>query len=256
MLSMLRSNLYRLVKTRLTWAYAIVCVLLICMEPLVWFFTASSSASYGDPLNPTMTAVQMYGRTLGSGVVFLASVYCAVFFAADFKTKSIKNVLQAKGGRVSYALAAAVTVLVVQVGAMVASSVVAGAAYQVLGFAITESSVVDLALLFCQFLLVSTAYSLIAVLFVFATRNETLATVATLVVSSGLVESFLRVALANVFADFPPLRDCLDGYLAVQMNLLSAGTVSDAGGIAAAAATCAVALGLCVLVMKKRELAK
>lgn len=256
MLSMLRSNLYRLVKTRLTWAYAIVCVLLICMEPLVWFFTASSSASYGDPLNPTMTAVQMYGRTLGSGVVFLASVYCAVFFAADFKTKSIKNVLQAKGGRVSYALAAAVTVLVVQVGAMVASSVVAGAAYQVLGFAITESSVVDLALLFCQFLLVSTAYSLIAVLFVFATGNETLATVATLVVSSGLVESFLRVALANVFADFPPLRDCLDGYLAVQMNLLSAGTVSDAGGIAAAAATCAVALGLCVLVMKKRELAK
>ncbi|WP_303203754.1 hypothetical protein [Raoultibacter timonensis] len=256
MLSMLRSNLYRLVKTRLTWAYAIVCVLLICMEPLVWFFTASSSASYGDPLNPTMTAVQMYGRTLGSGVVFLASVYCAVFFAADFKTKSIKNVLQAKGGRVSYALAAAVTVLVVQVGAMVASSVVAGAAYQVLGFAIAESSVVDLALLFCQFLLVSTAYSLIAVLFVFATGNETLATVATLVVSSGLVESFLRVALANVFADFPPLRDCLDGYLAVQMNLLSAGTVSDAGGIAAAAATCAVALGLCVLVMKKRELAK
>lgn len=256
MLSMLRSNLYRLVKTRLTWAYAIVCVLLICMEPLVWFFTASSSASYGDPLNPTMTAVQMYGRTLGSGVVFLASVYCAVFFAADFKTKSIKNVLQAKGGRVSYALAAAVTVLVVQVGAMVASSVVAGAAYQVLGFAIAESSVVDLALLFCQFLLVSTAYSLIAVLFVFATGNETLATVATLVVSSGLVESFLRVALATVFADFPPLRDCLDGYLAVQMNLLSAGTVSDAGGIAAAAATCAVALGLCVLVMKKRELAK
>ena len=256
MLSMLRSNLYRLVKTRLTWAYAIVCVLLICMEPLVWFFTASSSASYGDPLNPTMTAVQMYGRTLGSGVVFLASVYCAVFFAADFKTKSIKNVLQAKGGRVSYALAAAVTVLVVQVGAMVASSVVAGAAYQVLGFAIAESSVVDLALLFCQFLLVSTAYSLIAVLFVFATGNETLATVATLVVSSGLVESFLRVALANVFADFPPLRDCLDGYLAVQMNLLSAGTVSDAGGIAAAAATCAVALGLCVLVMKKGELAK
>ena len=256
MLSMLRSNLSRLVKTRLTWAYAIVCVLLICMEPLVWFFTASSSASYGDPLNPTMTAVQMYGRTLGSGVVFLASVYCAVFFAADFKTKSIKNVLQAKGGRVSYALAAAVTVLVVQVGAMVASSVVAGAAYQVLGFAIAESSVVDLALLFCQFLLVSTAYSLIAVLFVFATGNETLATVATLVVSSGLVESFLRVALANVFADFPPLRDCLDGYLAVQMNLLSAGTVSDAGGIAAAAATCAVALGLCVLVMKKRELAK
>ena len=164
--------------------------------------------------------------------------------------------LQAKGGRVSYALAAAVTVLVVQVGAMVASSVVAGAAYQVLGFAIAESSVVDLALLFCQFLLVSTAYSLIAVLFVFATGNETLATVATLVVSSGLVESFLRVALANVFADFPPLRDCLDGYLAVQMNLLSAGTVSDAGGIAAAAATCAVALGLCVLVMKKRELAK
>ena len=256
MLSMLRSNLYRLVKTRLTWAYAIVCVLLICMEPLVWFFTASSSASYGDPLNPTMTAVQMYGRTLGSGVVFLASVYCAVFFAADFKTKSIKNVLQAKGGRVSYALAAEVTVLVVQVGAIVASSVVAGAAYQVLGFAIAESSVVDLALLFCQFLLVSTAYSLIAVLFVFATGNETLATVATLVVSSGLVESFLRVALANVFADFPPLRDCLDGYLAVQMNLLSAGTVSDAGGIAAAAATCAVALGLCVLVMKKRELAK
>lgn len=256
MLSMLRSNLYRLVKTRLTWAYAIVCVLLICMEPLVWFFTASSSASYGDPLNPTMTAVQMYGRTLGSGVVFLASVYCAVFFAADFKTKSIKNVLQAKGGRVSYALAAAVTVLVVQVGAMVASSVVAGAAYQVLDFAIAESSVVDLALLFCQFLLVSTAYSLIAVLFVFATGNETLATVATLVVSSGLVESFLRVALANVFADFPPLRDCLDGYLAVQMNLLSAGTVSDAGGIAAAAATCAVALGLCVLIMKKRELAK
>ena len=256
MLSMLRSNLYRLVKTRLTWAYAIVCVLLICMEPLVWFFTASSSASYGDPLNPTMTAVQMYGRTLGSGVVFLASVYCAVFFAADFKTKSIKNVLQAKGGRVSYALAAAVTVLVVQVGAMVASSVVAGAAYQVLGFAIAESSVVDLALLFCQFLLVSTAYSLIAVLFVFATGNETLATVVTLAVSSGLLESFLRVALANVFADFPPLRDCLDGYLAVQMNLLSAGTVSDAGGIAAAAATCAVALGLCVLVMKKRELAK
>ena len=256
MLSMLRSNLYRLVKTRLTWAYAIVCVLLICMELLVWFFTASSSASYGDPLNPTMTAVQMYGRTLGSGVVFLASVYCAVFFAADFKTKSIKNVLQAKGGRVSYALAAAVTVLVVQVGAMVASSVVAGAAYQVLGFEIAESSVGDLALLFCQFLLVSTAYSLIAVLFVFATGNETLATVATLVVSSGLVESFLRVALANVFADFPPLRDCLDGYLAVQMNLLSAGTVSDAGGIAAAAATCAVALGLCVLVMKKRELAK
>lgn len=256
MLSMLRSNLYRLVKTRLTWAYALVCVLLICMEPLVWFFTASSSASYGDPLNPTMTAVQMYGGALGSGVLFLASVYCAVFFAADFKTKSIKNVLQAKGGRVSYTLAAAATVLVVQTGAMVAGSVVAAAAYQALGFAIAESSAIDVALLLCQFLLVSAAYSLIAVLLVFATGNETLATVATLVVSSGLFESFLRVGLANVFADFPPLRDCLDGYLAVQMNLLDAGTVSDAGGFAAAAATCAAALCLCVLVMKKRELAK
>lgn len=256
MLSMLRSNLYRLVKTRLTWAYVIVCGLIICWDPLVWFFTASSPASYGDPLNPTMTAVQMYGKALGSGVLFLASVYCAVFFAADFETKSIKNVLQAKGGRVSYALAAVATVLVVQVGAIVAGSVVATVVYQALGFAIAESSAVDLALLFCQFLLVSTAYSLIAVLLAFATGNETLATVVTLAVSSGLLESFLRVGLANVFADFPPLRDCLDGYLAVQMNLLSKGTVSDAGGFAAAAATCAVALGLCVLVMKKRELAK
>ena len=256
MLSMLRSNLYRLAKTRLTWVYGIVCGLIVCVEPLMWVFTASSPASYADPSNPTMTVVQMYGHALGSGILFLTSVYCAVFFAADFKTKAVKNVLQAKGGRVSYALAAAATALVVQAGAIVAGAAVASVVYHGIGFAITESSAADLMLLFLQFLLVSTAYSLISIFIVIATGNETVATVMALAVSSGLVESFLRVGLANVFADFPPLRDCLDGYLAVQMNLLSAGTVSDAGGFAAAAATCAVALGLCVLVMRKRELAK
>ncbi|WP_139652346.1 hypothetical protein [Raoultibacter phocaeensis] len=262
MLSMLRSNLYRLIKTRSTWAFLFLYALTVYLGASFVLFVASNTtdSSYiASSSSLSITAAQMYGKALASTVTvpIAASVFLANFFCADFKTKAVKNVLQAKGGRTSYALAAVVTTCIVVVAAMVAAIAVAEIAYRTLGFAITDYDFAGLALLACQVLLVSVAYACIAVFLTFVSGDETFSVMAALLVSSGLIESFLSMVFSNVFSGFPPLRDCLDGYLAAQVAVqLSSGAVSDAGGFVAAGVTCVVAVGLCVFVMRKRELAK
>lgn len=260
MLSMLRSNLYRLIKTRFTWAFFICYLLVVCLSALVYVLIASNAAGASENLAiPSMdiTAAQMYGRALatGAGVPLCAGIFLASYLSADFKTNSIKNVLQAKGGRTSYVLAAAATIPVVCIAFVAAGSAAAEVVYRVLGYSISGYGFGSLAPLFCEVILVSAAYSSIIALVVFASGSETLGVVAAILVPSGLLESLLRVFLANTFSGIPLLRDCLDGYLGAQMAMLDRGAVSDAGGFIAAAATFAIAIAVGVFVMKRRELA-
>lgn len=252
MLSMMRSNLYRLVKTRFTWVFVVICLACVYLSVLsTWIMVANSPAS-----SVSFTAAQMYGSAFSGGMVPLfASVLLASFLSADFKTKSIKNVVQAKGGRASYALAAAVTIFVICIALAIVCSAVAEIAYRSLGFTITDYDAGALIPLFVQVILVSAAYSSIIALIVFASGSETLGVVAAILIASGLVEALLRSAFLNVFSEVPFLRDCLDGYLASQLSGVGSGTLSDAGGFIAAAVTIVVAIGACVAVMRRRELA-
>ena len=259
MLSMLRSNLYRLVKTRFTGWFVVVYLLFIGASALSVMIIGTNTGAPSDGMvRLDITAAEMYGRSLASGAILpiCASIFIANYLSADFKTMSIKNVLQAKGGRVSYVVAAAMTILVVCIAFVIIGSVGAEVTFRAFGFSISGYNANILVPLACQVVLVSGAYSSIVALIVFASGSETLGVVAALLVSSGFLESMMRMLFSNIFSGTPVLRDCLDGYLGAQVELLSWGAVSDAGGFIAAAATFAIAIAVGVFVMKRRELAQ
>ena len=68
------------------------------------------------------------------------------------------------------------------------------------------------------------------------------------------MESVLKVILANVPGIPVVLRDCLDGYLATDLAMLSQGIICDPLTYAQAIITILVAIAACVLVMRRRSL--
>lgn len=256
MLSMVRSHLYRLAKTRYVWGYALCYALIVYLSALAAGTIAANQPGTDGSAAMSITAARMYGNALAGVAPIVASLLLSTFICEDFKSKAIKNVIQARGGRVSYALAAAVAAIVVCAATMAVGVVSAEIAYRAIGFSVTGYDLAGSALLLCQVFFVTAAYASIAVFIAILTARETLSFVAAVVVSSGMAEMFVRVLLANSFEDIPVLRDCLDGYLGARMAMLQAGMVSDAVVFAVAVVTVGAAVAGCVFVMKRRDLGR
>ena len=111
-LSMLRLMLFRMQKdfTFVLFAFFIIVIAV--------FFPLFAGLSKVFPLNivvikaPADASVfDLIGMTSGVVSLWWCGVALAALFAADFKKGSIKNYLQARGGRTSWALAAASTLI-------------------------------------------------------------------------------------------------------------------------------------------------
>ena len=260
-LSMVRSNLYRLTHGGLLWGYLIAYAgMIVFLAVMCWLI--SSSGPFADvmdsPVDTSYTSsFALYGETFMSGgfAVILATALCGIFFVGDFSTGSIKNLLQIRGGRVSYVLAASITMLLIAAVFIVVGIVVSEVAFRVAGFGpmMVWPPLGELVVWCVQCALLIVAYGQIILFVTLVTRSSAAIIAAVVVVSTGLIEELLRFMCANVFKNLPALRDCLDGYLSAMVTAVGSGPLPGAHIYLVTGATIAVMLVACIAVMCRRD---
>ena len=262
MISMLRSELYRIVKSRLAWGYAIMLTLMVLATPFaVWLhdvwpaFAETGFVELPDPEHP-LHQLQILGVSIVSGGLLSMgfSVVMAALTTDDFKGGFVKNLLQARGGRATYAASLMLTSLIFTAVSLAFAMVVVLAAFCVIGYEAAPTPIGDMAQWYAQSVLVVAAYTSLAVLVAVVTRSEVAGVLAGIFLGGGAVESVLKMILANVPGMPAAIRDCLDGYLAVNVATLSNGTLCDSMTYVQAGITFLVAAALCVLVMRRKNL--
>ena len=260
MIAMLRSELYRIVKSRFSWGYAIALTLMVLATPFaVWLYQvwpAFAETGFVELPDYPLPQLQILGVSIVGGG--LLSMGVAIIFAAmatdDFKAGFVKNLLQVRGGRVSYAASLMVTCLVFTAVSVAFAMVLASAAFIVVGYEAAPSSFGDTVQWYVQVVLVVAAYASLAALVAVVTRNEAAGVFAGLFLGGGAIESVLKMVLANIPGLPSAIRDCLDSYLAVDIATLSNGALCDPVTYAQAGITFLVAAALCVLVMRRMNL--
>ena len=144
------SMLYRLVKTRMTWVFLAVFVILVGAG-IVTVKVLGANQSLMSTISETSSDITLMvgvvspsvsGAALeslcgslfvrGSAIAMFVAAFCAVFIATDLRSGYVKNLMQARGGRLSYALAATLVIAGVCV-----AYVLVGVAATVLGALIT-----------------------------------------------------------------------------------------------------------------------
>lgn len=262
MISMLRSELYRIVKSRLAWGYAIMLTLMVLATPFaVWLhdvwpaFAETGFVELPDPEHP-LHQLQILGVSIvGGGLLSMGvSVVFSALVTDDFKGDFVKNLLQARGGRVSYAVSLMISCLIFTAVSVAFSMVVVSIAFRVVGYEAAPSSFADMAQWYAQVVLVVLAYASLTALVAIATRSEAAGIITGVFLGGGAIESVLKMVLANLPGLPEAIRDCLDGYLAVNVATLSNGTLCDPMTYTQAGITFLVAAVLCVLVMRRKSL--
>lgn len=259
-LSMFRSNLYRLVRTVATWGSLAAFVATIVL--LAAIFYAMSDNALGDLMleylgEGPITCYAVFGETFVSGSLLgiFAVGACSVFFVRDFEKGFIKNLMQIRGGRASYAVAALLTTLVICAVYLVVAMLVTELAFNLFLFkgAVGLPPLPDLLVWFAQTLLVTLAYAVITLFVALLTRSNVCGTVAAILLPSGALENVLQMVLANLFPSFPPLRDCLDGSLNVLYGMLSSGPVPGTQLYLTTGTVIVVAFVACVVAMVRKD---
>lgn len=261
MLSMIRSQLYRMVKSRFLIFYALVVFLIAFATPFaVWLhqvWPAFAASGFVELPDQPLPSLRIYGVSFVSGS-FLAmgvGVAAAEYSAEDFKSGFMKNYVQARGGRVSYVLSMAVCLLILAVATTAFAMLVVEVTLRLQGYVAVAPAPLEALQWFAQVVLCVVAYALFALLLALATKSETVAVLGTIFLGGGAVESLLKIILANVPSLPIAVRDCLDGYLAVDLSQLGMGLVCDPMTYMQAAGTIFVVVAICVLVMRRRSLA-
>ncbi|HIT45294.1 MAG TPA: hypothetical protein IAC28_04270 [Candidatus Aphodovivens excrementavium] len=261
MLSMIRSELFRIVRSR----FFVVYVVLVCLVSVVapfalWLYRvwpAFAATGFVDMPAEPLPSLQLYGMTSVSGafIAMGAGIAMALFVSEDFKSGFVKNLVQVRGGRLSYAVAAVVCSVFLAVVATALGIMVVELTLRAQGYVSAAVSPVDVLQWFTQVALIESAYAMIAALIALSFGSETLATVCAVFFGGGVAESVARLVLANIPGVPAALRDCLDGYLAVDLEMLGQGQVCDPMTYVQAGVTILVAGGLAALVMRHRALA-
>ncbi len=261
MLSMIRSELFRIVRSRFLIAYVIVFFLFAFATPFalwlskVWpAFAATGIVVVPDAPLPSL---QLYGVSFvgGSFLAIGAGVAMGYFAALDLKSGFAKNLVQAQGGRIAYAVALIVCSVVLAVVTTAVGMLIVEATLRLQGYDPAAPSAEEALQWFAQVALCVSAYASMAVLVAVATKSETAAVFAAIFLGGGTVESLAQLVLANIPGIPAALRDCLDGYLAVDLATLGQGAVCDPMTYVQAGATILVVGGLAALVMRRRALA-
>ena len=260
MLSMIRSELYRIVKSRFSIYYAIVLFVIAAATPFaLWLHSVwPAFAETGFVVVPEepLPSLQLYGVSFLGGSFAAIGVGVAVseFVAEDFKSGYVKNLVQARGGRVSYAVAVVVCALLIAVATTLFGMLVVEGALRLQGYSPVPPSAAEALQWLVQAALCCAAYATVSALIAIAIRSEAVAVLAAVFLGGGTAESVCKLVLDNVPGFPASLRDCLDGYLATDLATLAQGAVCDPMAYVQAGATVLVVGAACVLVMRRRSL--
>lgn len=260
-LSMLRAQFYRMAKSRFLIAYAMTFFVIAAATPFaLWLYSVwPDFASTGIVQLPAerLSSLQVYGVSFVSGsfIAMGVGVFAAYYVTEDFKSGYMKNLVQTRGGRTSYALAMLVCMLVVSAATTAFGMLVVEGALRLQGYVPATPAASEALQWFVQVTLCSAAYAEMVVLLAVATRSEALAVVGAVFLGGGTFESILRVTLANIPGISVAVRDCLDSYLAVDLNTLAQGALCDSLTYVQVGATILIVGLASVLVMRRLRLA-
>ena len=260
MLSMIRSELYRIVKSRYAIFYVIVFFVIAAATPFaLWLhnvWPAFAETGFVEVPAEPLPSLQLYGVSFMSGSFVAMGVGVAVseFVAEDFKSGYVKNLVQARGGRVSYAVAVVACALAIATATTLFGMLVVEGALRLQGYAPVEPPAAEALQWLVQVVLCCAAYATVAALIAIVTKSEAVAVLAAIFLGGGAVESVCKLVLANIPGIPVALRDCLDGYLATDLATLAQGAVCDPMAYVQAGATVLVVGAACVLVMRRRSL--
>ena len=154
----------------------------------------------------------------------------------------------------SYVIATTLCSIAIAAAAVIMGSLIVEVALRAQGYVPVPPSVSDALQWFSQLVLCMVAYAIVAVFLTVTTGSETVATIGAILIAGGAVESVLKLILANLPGIPIVLRDCLDGYLATDLAMLSQGIICDPLTYAQAIITILVAVVACALVMRRRSL--
>ena len=267
-----RSMLYRLVKTRMTWVFLAVFVILVGAG-IVTIKVIGANQSLMSTISETSSDITLMvgvvspsvsGAALeslcgslfvrGSAIAMFVAAFCAVFIAADLRSGYVKSLMQAQGGRLSYALAAAIVIACVCVG-----YVLAGVSATVLGALVTGIHLAIPAMpgfvLWCvEVAAVCYAYALLAALVAFLTRSSAAGVLAGLLLGGAAAENLLYSALGLITGHPDEVRQLFDHYLAVSISQLGLGTMQSWESIVPTTVTIVLALAAAAIIMRRRSL--
>lgn len=260
MLSMIRSELYRIVKSRYFIFYVAAFFVIAAATPFaLWLhnvWPAFAETGFVEVPAEPLPSLQLYGVSFMSGSFVAMGVGVAVseFVAEDFKSGYVKNLVQARGGRVSYAGAVVACALAIATATTLFGMLVVEGALRLQGYAPVQPPAAEALQWLVQVVLCCAAYATVAALIAIVTKSEAVAVLAAIFLGGGAVESVCKLVLANIPGIPVALRDCLDGYLATDLATLAQGAVCDPMAYVQAGATVLVVGAACVLVMRRRSL--
>ena len=255
MLNMVRAQLYRIAKSRFSVFYAIVLFVIAAATPFaLWLhnvWPAFAETGFVEVPADPLPSLQLYGVSFLGGSFAAMGVGVAVseLVAGDFKSGYVKNLVQARGGRTSYAVAVAACALAIAAATTLFGMIIVEGALRLQGYAPVAPSAAEALQWFAQATLCCAAYATVTALIAIATSSE-----AAIFLGGGAVESVCKLVLANIPGIPAALRDCLDGYLATDLGTLAQGVVCDPMAYVQAGATILVVGAACVLVMRRRSL--
>ena len=260
MISMIRSELYRFLKTRGLWFMTgAFCLVALATPFALWLYTvwpAFAATGFVDIPDQPISSLRLYG------VAFVAdsllSMYLAIFVSylvsQDFKSGYIKNLIQAHGGRVAYVVAIMVACLVLAAAYTLLVMLRVEASLRMQGYVPAAVGPLEAFRWYAQVVFCIAAYAAIVALLVMLTGSDTVGVMGAILVAGGAVEYFLMFVLANIPGLPAAVRDCLDAYLSADLTVLTGGVVTDPLTYAQAGITFLVAAVLCVLVMRRKSL--
>lgn len=261
MLNVVRAQMYRIAKSRSIWAVCLIIALFVLATPFaLWLYQvwpAFAATGIVELPDEPLPLLRLWGVSVASGSAFpmMIGVLLTLVFAEDFKSGYVKNLVQAHGGRTSYALSTAACSVIVSCAVTVGAAALVALAFAAQGYAFAMPAGAEALEWVAQVALCSVAYAGVAVLVVLVTGSEAAGTVTAVIVGSGMVETVLRLVLANIPGAPAAVRDCLDAYLAVDFAQLGQGIVCDPLTYVQAIATLAAAVALWLLVMRRKSLA-
>lgn len=248
---------------------AICAAILLGNETLVSFLTSTSSdiSRIVDATSESSMTLPLYGSVFvnGSFVAMVACCYTAMFAAPELSEKRAgfaKNLLQARGGRLSLACSHVIAAAVA--GALFVLVCIAATAlcFGLAGFPVMPPAFGAFALWALQVWLVTLAYQALTLVLVFITKSEVVSAVFGVLLGGFAIETALVMAVdaaAALVGPLPTLETIwsflTEHSLMAQLQLLGHGTVCSPDAYAIAIVTVIVSAGIGLAVMRRRSLA-
>ena len=259
MLSMIRAQLFRIVKSRAFIVYTIIFCLFTSLTPAsIWLNEVWPIFSDFVLPNEQMSVLQLYGASFvaTNNMAVLTSIVMGYFVASDFKSGFMKNLIQARGGRVSYASAMVVCAVILALATTLVGIIVVEVMLRVQGYTVAlDTLFLDALQWFIQVVLCTAAYVSLIVLVAIATKSETIAVIGGIFISGGAIEQIGANLLEGMPGILAVLRRFLSSYLSTNTEVLAEGVIWGPLVYVQALGTILVAGMLAILVMRRRSLA-